>query len=166
MNGLNRLGEMCVNKRLWNAAIVLIAILTMIVCACAEGTISTSLVMRVSRMTQTAVVDIGEDLSMEVNIEGAQPSAYQWYYNDQMIEGANQKVYNIVNAKAEDSGIYRLDAFNDEGKLVVSMDINARVLDPEVPKAGESSLPLSVVYGAMAVAAVVLAALSKREFSR
>gem|GEM_PF-1770411 len=157
------LGEAYVNKRVLTAAVALIAVLAMAICAYAEGTISTQLLMRVSRMTQSAVVDIGEDLSMEVNIEGAAPASYQWYYNDTPIDGANQKVYNIVNAKPADSGIYRLDAFDADGKMLVSMDINARVLDPEVPKAGDRTLPLPLVGGAMAAAGAVLLYMRRRE---
>ena len=42
-------------------------------------------------MTQNAVVDAGEDLSMEVNIEGVEPASYQWYFENTPIAGANQK---------------------------------------------------------------------------
>ena len=43
--------------------------------ALADGVISTTVVMRVSHMTQNAVVDAGEDLSMEVNIDGVVPAS-------------------------------------------------------------------------------------------
>ena len=46
----------------------LVALLLLLGSAFAEGVISTTVVMRVSRLTQDAVVDAGEDLSMEVNI--------------------------------------------------------------------------------------------------
>ena len=60
--------------------------------ALADGVISTTVVMRVSHMTQNAVVDAGEDLSMVVQIDGVEPASYQWYFEDEAIEGANQKV--------------------------------------------------------------------------
>ena len=73
--------------------------------------------MRITRVTQSAVVDAGEDLAMEINIDGVTPTAFQWYKDDAAIEGANQKVYTIVNAKVEDSGVYRMEAFDENGKF-------------------------------------------------
>ena len=142
---------------------VMAALLLMLSSAVAEGMISTTVVMRVSHMTQNAVVDAGEDLSMEVNIEGATPATYQWYYNDAPIAGATQKVYSIVNAQPEDTGLYRMDAFDAEGKMVVSMDIAARVIDNTVPKSGDESLPLTAVFAAMGVAAAGLMLTMRRK---
>lgn len=128
----------------------------------ADQTVTTSVVMRVSRMTQNAVVNAGEDLSMEISIDGVTPASYQWYFNDVPIAGANQKVYSILSASAEDTGVYRLDAFDENGKMLVSMDIAARVIVDEVPKSGDASLPLNVVWMAMGVAAVLLIASRRR----
>ena len=139
--------------------IAVLAALMLAGVAVAENTISTTVVLRVSRMAQSAIVNVGEDLSMEVNIDGIAPARYQWYFGDAKIEGADQKVYTIVNAKLEDAGTYRLDAFDDAGRMVVSMDIAARVIDPKVPKSGDNSLPVSAAMGAVGVAAagIVLA---------
>ena len=130
--------------------------------ALAEQMISTTLVMRVSHMTQNAVVDAGEDLSMEVSIDGVVPASYQWYFNGTPIEGANQKVYSIVNAQVEDAGVYRMDAFDTDGSMVVSMDISARVIDNTVPKSGDASVPVQLVMGAMGAAAIVMVAALRR----
>ena len=143
-------------------AILAAAMMLMSVCAYAQETISTTVVMRVSRMTQNAVVDAGEDLSMEVNIDGVEPADYQWYFNDVSIEGANQKVYNIVNATVEDSGVYRLDAFDADGNMVVSMDIAARVIDDEVPQSGDHSMPVGVAFAGITICAALLAILLRR----
>jgi len=140
-------------RRVVKMVAVLAALLLVLSSAVAENMISTTVVMRVSHMTQNAVVDAGEDLSMEVNIDGVVPASYQWYYNDAPIAGATQKVYSIVNAQVENTGLYRLDAFDAEGKMVVSMDIAARVIDNTVPKSGDSSLPLTAVFAAMGLAA-------------
>lgn len=149
-------------RRVLKIAALLTLVMMLAVPALAENMISTTLVMRVSHMTQNAVVDAGEDLSMEVSIDGVVPASYQWYFNDAPIEGANQKVYSIVNAQVEDSGVYRLDAFDAEGKMVVSMDISARVIDKTVPKSGDASMPVHVVLGAMGVAAAVLVVTMRR----
>ena len=144
--------------------IALLTVLLMLtVGAAAEQMISTTLVMRVSHMTQNAIVDAGEDLSMEVSIDGVVPASYQWYFNGMPIDGANQKVYSIVGATVEDTGVYRMDAFDADGKMVVSMDISARVMDKVVPKSGDASIPLPAVLSVMGAAAVVMAGALRRK---
>ena len=138
-------------KRFTKLAAALIAVMLFAsALALAEGTISTTVLMRVSRMTQNAVVKAGEDLSIEVSIDGVAPESYQWYFNDVPIDGATQKVYNIVNAKPEHTGVYRLDAFDGNGTMLVSMDVACRVLEDEVPQAGDGSLPVGLALGGMA----------------
>jgi len=151
-------------NRLMKKIVGVIAVLVLLVSACAlaEGVISTSVVMRVSRMTQNAVVDVGEDLSMEVNIDGVTPTSYQWFFEGEAIAGADQRVYSIVNAQVEDSGVYRLDAFDENGSMVVSMDISARVIDNTVPKSGDGSMPMGVAAAMFVAAAVALAIVFRR----
>ena len=152
-----------VDRRIAKVIAVLMALmLCASVVALAEDTISTTVLMRVSRMTQSAVVDAGEDLSIEVNIDGVDPASYQWYFNDAPIDGARQKVYNIVNAQPEDTGVYRMDAFDEAGNMLVSMDITARVLDDTVPQSGDDSMPVAVAFAGLAVCGALLAALLRR----
>jgi LPXTG-motif cell wall-anchored protein len=113
-------------------------------------------------MTQNAVVKAGEDLSIEVGIDGVEPVQYQWYFNDVPIESANQKVFNIVNAKPENTGVYRMDAFDANGKMLVSMDIAARVLEDTVPQAGDRSMPVAVAFAAILLCSGALVFLMKR----
>lgn len=136
--------------------LVAVFVVLSMLAASAEQMITTTVVMRVSHMTQNAVVDAGEDLSMEVNIDGVDPASYQWYFDGTPISGATQRVYNLVNAQPEDTGVYRLDAFDTDGKMLVSMDISARVIDDTVPKSGDDSIPLNVVWTAMGMAGTVL----------
>lgn len=160
---MRELGEYGMRKRWTKLAVALIAIvLVASACAFAEGTISTTVLMRVSRMTQNAVVKAGEDLSIEVNIDGVEPASYQWYFNDAPIDGANQKVYNIVNAQPEHTGVYRMDAFDANGAMLVSMDVAARVLEDEVPQAGDGSLPVGFAIAGIAACGVLLAVLLRR----
>lgn len=142
--------------RLKLAALVLAVMLLFSACAYAQNMISTSVVMRVSKMTQNAVINAGEDLSMEVNVAGVEPSSYCWYKDGIKIPGADQKVYVISRATVEDSGLYRMDAFDDSGKMLVSIDINARVIDKNVPKAGDNSLPIGAAFAILALAGTVL----------
>ena len=150
------------NRRVLKIAALVVMALILTIPAYAENMISTTLVMRVSRMTQNAVVNVGEDLTMDVSVDGVIPASYQWYFNNQPIDGANQKVYSIVNAQVENAGVYRMDAFDADGKMIVSMDISARVIDKVVPKSGDASLPVQYVLGAMGAAAVVLTATLRR----
>lgn len=143
-------------KRRTFRVLALLALLLMLGSAVAEGVISTTVVMRVSHLTQDAVVDAGEDLSMEVNIDGVSPASYQWYFEGAPISGADQRVYNIVNAAVEDSGIYRMDAFDENGDMLLSMEIAARVIDDTVPKSGDSSLPVGAAFAVLAAASVAL----------
>lgn len=143
-------------KRRTFRVLALMALLLMLGSAVAEGVISTTVVMRVSHLTQDAVVDAGEDLSMEVNIDGVSPASYQWYFEGAPISGADQRVYNIVNAAVEDSGIYRMDAFDENGDMLLSMEIAARVIDDTVPKSGDSSLPVGAAFAVLAAASVAL----------
>ena len=55
-----------------------------------------------------------------------------------------------------------MDAFDAEGKMVVSMDISARVIDKVVPKSGDASMPVQYVLCAMGAAAVTLVAALRR----
>ena len=155
--------ESAVNRRFskWFAAL-LIALLALNGFALAQGAISTTVVMRVSHMTQNAVVDAGEDLTIEVNIDGVTPDTYQWYFNDAPIEGADQKVLNIVNAQPENSGIYRLDAFDADGNMLVSMDIAARVVEDVVPQSGDDSMPVAYAFAGIALCGAALALLLRR----
>ena len=144
-------------KGLKRFAVLLLALLAL--CwstTLAEGVVSTSVVMRVSRLTQDAVVDEGEDLSMEINMDGVAPASYQWYFNDTPISGAVQKVYNIVNAGEADAGVYRLDAFGEDGNMLVSMDLAVRVITKAVPKSGDNSLPVIYAAAAMGLALALL----------
>ena len=143
------------------AALMLMALLA--VSAFADSSISTTVSMRVSRLTQDAVVDAGEDLSIEIDVSGVEPAKYQWFFNDAAIEGADQRVYNLVNASVRDAGIYRMDAFDADGKLLVSMDLAVRVVTPEVPKAGDIYHPeLAALIGLAALCGLVALLLKRR----
>ena len=156
--------EISVNKYLKKIAVILaVVMLAMGVCAVAEGVISTTVVMRVSKMTQTAVVNAGEDLSMEINIDGVTPASYQWYFEGEEIPGATQKAYSIVNAQVENSGVYRMDAFDADGRMLVSMDISARVIDNTIPQSGDVSMPVGAAAAVFAVAAGALTMVMRRK---
>ena len=138
-------------------------LLTFAVIGCGQA-ISASVVMKVSRTAQDSVVDAGEDLAIDIDIQGVEPSVYRWYFNGELIAGADQRVYSIYSAQVEDAGLYRMEAFDETGKMLVSMEFSVRVIDRTMPKAGDGTLSASVVAGiALALFAVMTAAMIARK---
>ena len=58
--------------------------------------------------------------------------------------------------------MYRMDAFDDNGAMLVSMDVSARVLEDEVPQAGDGSLPVGFAFAGLAMCGALLAVLLRR----
>ena len=148
------------------AALLMVLALVFAPMGLAEGNVVQAyLTLRKTMITQDSVLNIGEDLSMEATVEGVVPAVYQWYFNNEPIAGANHRVYNIVNAQLADAGTYRMDAFDESGKMLLSVDVAVRVIDPNaVPESGDSSLPLSTACALLAgaVALLGIAAVAKR----
>lgn len=139
--------------------VLLVTVLLFSVSSMADEAISAMVVMRVAKTTQHAVVNAGEDLILEVGISGEKPASYQWYFENVAIPGADSKAYTLENAKPEESGIYRVDAFSADGRMLVSMEIQARVIDTTLPKAGDDSLPVVYAYLALAAGVVLMGTL-------
>ena len=53
--------------------------------------------------------------------------------------------------------MYRLDAFDADGSMLLSMEIAARVIDQSVPKAGDPSLPVGAAIALSALSGAALA---------
>lgn len=151
-------------KRIIGKALVHILLIALVIAVAtsAYAAVSTTIILRTSKVTQSAVVNVGEDLCMEVVLDGCEPDTYQWYFEGAPIANANHKVYNIVDAAVEDTGIYRMDAFDADGKMLVSMDINARVIDPTVPKSGDDSFPIEIAIGTLLLSCAALIFVNRR----
>lgn len=138
-------------------------------CAAAEsGAIRTYLTFRITTRTQSAIVDVGEDLQIEVGVEGVTPTRYQWYFEDAPLADGTERVYNLVNAQTADAGIYTMEAYAGD-KLAVRVDVNVRVIDKtDLPATGDDSLPVEIAVFGLAAAALALTAiaLKKRAFVR
>lgn len=143
---------------------ILFVILLLIASAQAANAsaIRTYLTFRVTTRAQSAVVNVGEDLQIEVGVDGVEPTAWQWYFNGQQLtQDADQRVYNIVNAQLEDAGLYRMQAYNGT-QMVLSVDVNVRVIDPTVlPPSGDDSLPVTAAFAVMALGLCALPVLYK-----
>ncbi len=151
------------------AALIMVLALVFAPVSLGEGNgVRAYLTLRKTTIIQDSVINIGEDLAMELTVSGVEPSVYQWYFNGEPIVGANYMVYNIINAQMEDAGLYRMDAFDATGKMLLSVDVAVRVIDPTiVPEAGDTSMSAGEAAAVMAGAAVLLAAAfaAKRSFA-
>lgn len=125
--------------------------------------IKTYLTFRVTTPSQSSVVYVGQDLQIEVGVDGVEPTSWQWYFEgNEITENGDQRIYNILNAQMEDAGIYRMLAYVDE-KMVLSVDVNVRVIDTALlPTAGDDSLPVCYAFAAAALGALVLAAVIRK----
>ncbi len=126
--------------------------------ASAAGAVRTYLTFRVTNRTQSSVVNVGEDLQIEVGVDGANPTAWQWYFEGQKIEEeADERIYNIINAQPEDAGVYTMQAYEGE-KMVLKVDVNVRVIDTTfIPASGDSSMPVAVAFAALGAAVCMMA---------
>ncbi len=126
----------------------------------ANAQIKTYLTFRVTTRAQSAVVNVGEDLQIDVGVEGANPTRWQWFFGGEEITvNGDGRVYNIINAQPEDAGIYRLCVYDDDSMLI-SIEVNVRVIDPQLlPRSGDDSLPVSYLFGALALCVGALALL-------
>lgn len=136
---------------------LLLAAVLMTVCMGAAQALNASVVMKVSRTAQDSVINAGEDLTIDVALEGVSPEVYRWYFNDAPIAGADQRAYTLFSAKAEDAGLYRVEAFDETGKMLVSMEFTVRVVEKALPKAGDDTLSIAPVAGVMGLAAAGMA---------
>lgn len=136
--------------------ILAILLLLSMLCAaaCAEGMITASVQVRASRSVYDSVIRTGEDIDMSVSIDGFTPTLCQWYFEDAPIEGANETTLHIESADTADTGMYRMDAMDADGKIRVSVDVAIRVVDYTIPKTGDpraSRIPLMLLTGAAAL---------------
>lgn len=130
--------------------------------ACAEsGAIRTYLTFRITTLTQSAVVNAGEDLQIEVGVSGVEPTSWQWYFKGEPIEqNGDQRIYNLLNASEEDAGLYCLKAYKDDA-MVVSVDVNVRVIEPVLmPASGDDSIPVAYAFAALALGLAAMVALT------
>lgn len=124
------------------------------------GAVRTYLTFRITTQTQSAIVDVGEDLQIEVGVEGVEPTRYQWYFEGKAIEkNGTERVYNLLNAQPEDAGIYTMEAYTGDA-LALKVEVNVRVINPTyIPASGDDSLPVEFAFGAAGAMALMVAIL-------
>lgn len=143
-------------------ALVIALALCAFVCVAAQA-ISANVVMKTSKVAQDSIVNEGEDLSISVSLDDPSITAYRWYFNDAPITGAIYSAYDIISAKPDDAGLYRMDAFDADGRMIVSMEFNVRVIEKALPKAGDGTLSRGALIAMMAAAAGMMSFLIIRK---
>jgi len=138
------------------AAFIMLAVMSVTIAGAAHA-ISANVVMKVSRTAQDSIINEGEDLSIDVNFEGIDPASYRWFFDDVAINGAIYSCHTIASATPADAGTYRVEAFDAEGGMLVSMDFSVRVVEKEMPKSGDGTIDAGVIAGIMVAAAMTIA---------
>ena len=148
------------SKRFVCVAVVIVAML--IAAIGSAYAMSANVVMKVSRTAQDSVINVGEDLTIDVRLDGVNPARYMWYFEDALIEGAEDREYTITRAEPDDAGIYRMDAYGEDGSMLVSMEFAVRVIEEALPQAGDDTLSVGVIAGVMGVTSAAMAAAIRR----
>lgn len=144
-------------------ALILLVFVSSVGASCAKA-LTATVVMKVSRTAQDSIINEGEDLSIDVQIDGVTPSSYLWYFNDAVIPGADERVYSIDAATVENAGTYRMEAYDEAGKMLLSMDFSVRVIEKTMPKSGDDTLGiLSVTLVMACLLAAMGAAIAHRK---
>lgn len=65
----------------------------------------------------STTVSIGEEVKFEVAANGTGPLTYQWFFNDQVIMGANHSTFTIPNVNEQNVGQYYIKIINTAGQV-------------------------------------------------
>lgn len=87
----------------------------------------------------------GSNISFHVNVLGASPISYQWFFNDQAIAEATGSVYSIESVEASDAGRYHVVATNDFGSA--TSDSATLTVESVVGESGMLSLSWALPPG-------------------
>ena len=143
--------------RIFRTAVAAVLMVVMLaICTNGALALSADVVMKVSRSAQDSIVNAGEDLTIDLVVDGVAPASYLWYFQDEPIPGANYAMYSIVSATPADAGIYRVDAFDAEGSMLLSMEFNVRVVENVLPKSGDATLDAWLLLTVMGAAGLTM----------
>lgn len=144
------------SKKIMRIAAVIALVAVMLVAAAGSAfALSANVVMRVSRTAQDSIINVGEDLTIDVALDGVAPATCRWYFGEELLEGENTNALIIRSAAVEDAGTYRYEAYDANGNMLVSMEFAVRVVDKALPKSGDDTLGLWAVGGCMVMFAAV-----------
>ncbi len=145
------------------AVVIFMAIMMLITSVTIAQALSAGVVMTVSRTTQDSVIDEGENLTIDVQLDGVEPARYIWYFEGEVIDGAAGRVYAITSATQQDAGLYRVEAYSEEGKMLMIMEFDLRVIDKALPKSGDSTPAAGILIAAALGCSIAAAGLIIRK---
>lgn len=96
------------------------------------------LLYQVKDITSSKTVRRGSALRLEGQAFG-NPPFYQWYKNEQPIDGARSAVYDISNVSAADEGFYVLQVYDAQQNQATGAGFAIRVADPPAIDPGPAS---------------------------
>lgn len=134
--------------------------------ALAEAPVGATVNVRATRDVRDSVIRAGEDVDLLVTMTGFSPEICQWYREGEVLEGENLASLRLEDAEVSDTGVYRMDALDADGRVRVSVDVALRVVDDRLPQTRDSALPAAVPITAMGVATLAALLLRKRRGAR
>ena len=153
------------------AGLKLLAATLLLVClghaAVAEAPIGATVNVRATRDVRDSVIRAGEDVDLLVTLTGFSLEICQWYREGEALAGENMASLHLEDAEVSDTGVYRMDALDADGRVRVSVDVALRVVDDRLPQTGDGALPAAVPMTAMGVgASAALILMQKRRRAR
>jgi len=130
-------------------ALLAVFVLALPACAYADKTISTTVEID-GETAREAVFAAGSNGEIQVSVTGCDVAECRWYRNGTEIPGETGFVLRIENAGKGDQGLYTFDAYGADGKLLIRVEVNVRVILPDVPASGDGSLPVWAAFAGMA----------------
>ncbi len=149
---------------------ILMAVLLFGLCgtAVAEGPVGATVHVRASRDVRDSVIRVGEDVDLMVTLSGFEPESCLWYREGERIDGEARTSLRISGAQVSDTGVYRMDALDTDGRVRVSVEVSLRVVDGTIPQTGDDSLPRAIplaMTGAAGGMAALLAGVRRRRLA-
>ena len=151
------------SRRFARMAVAMLTVMMLLIAAVpAAQALSAGVMMTVSRTTQDSVINEGENLTIDVQLDGVEPARYIWYFEGNVIDGASGSVYSVTEATVQDAGLYRVEAYSEDGTMLMLMEFDLRVIDKALPKSGDNTPGAGVLTVAFLSCSAAAAALIVR----
>ncbi len=76
---------------------------------------------RINRVLANITVKRGDDVRLEIEVQGAQPMQYSWLHGNTVMRGATQSFIMLPAVKNKDAGFYAVTARNQYGGATSDM---------------------------------------------
>ena len=82
-----------------------------------EAIIGVSTLAEITTQPENKTVLEGNELNLEIDVKSFSNTSYQWFKDDEAINGADSEVLSIENAALTDAGTYKCEVTNDCGTI-------------------------------------------------